>query len=388
MASKFRVYDEQVSKVLFEITEKGLPIRPLDVARLVCPNFSAHDIDVFRVYIMRHQKRLLNQHEGVYNLTDELDVPNTNVKHLWVKNKGVSMFVKNPDYVEPQEQVDELKILREQIVNEVKAHAPTYRKIKRVENSRKRLLVFDPADLHIGKLASSFECGADYNSQIAVNRALDGCKGILNEVNYNNIDKVMFVIGNDILHVDTPHNTTTSGIRQDASGMWYDNFIMAKKLYVEIIEIFLDIADVHLVFNPSNHDYQTGFFLAQVIQSHFSKSNNITFDVSIAHRKYYTYYNNIIGTTHGDGAKTSDLPLLMAHETPDWSKCKHKYFYTHHIHHKQSKDYMGVCVEALRSPSEADSWHSRNGYVHAPKAVEAFLHDKEHGQVARFSYIF
>ena len=171
--------------------------------------------------------------------------------------------------------------------------------------------------------------------------------------------------------------------------MWYNNFLIAKKLYVEVIEHLLGVADVDFVFNPSNHDYTNGFFLADVIQSWFRKSPNIKFDCSISHRKYLKYHNNLIGTTHGDGAKSQDLPLLMAQESPqNWATTKHRYIYTHHVHHKVSKDYIGVTVESLRSPSGTDSWHHRNGYQHSPKAVEGFIHHPEHGQVARLTHLF
>ena len=90
----------------------------------------------------------------------------------------------------------------------------------------------------------------------------------------------------------------------------------------------------------------------------------------------------------GDGAKTNDLGALMAHESKDWTKCINRYFYTHHIHHKTSKDFIGVTVESLRSPSGTDSWHDRNGYKGVPKAVEGFLHHKVFGQVARITHIF
>jgi hypothetical protein len=56
--------------------------------------------------------------------------------------------------------------------------------------------------LHIGKLATAFETGEDYNSQIAVKRAKDGLQGILNKSEGFYIDKVLFVAGNDILHTD------------------------------------------------------------------------------------------------------------------------------------------------------------------------------------------
>ncbi len=181
---------------------------------------------------------------------------------------------------------------------------------------------------------------------------------------------------------------TTSGTPQDTDGMWYDNVLIAKQLYIDVLTMLLPIANVHFVFNPSNHDYTNGFFLADVIKTYFKDCKNITFDCSIAHRKYYSYFNNLIGTTHGDGAKQSDLPLLMAHESTDWSTCKHRYIYTHHVHHKTAKDHIGVTIESLRSPSASDSWHSRNGYTGVPKAIEGFLHHKEFGQISRITHIF
>lgn len=274
-------------------------------------------------------------------------------------------------------------------IDAVKNHTFNYENIQRTIGTNDYLLVIDPADIHIGKLASSFETGEDYNTQIAVSRVKEGVQGILDKSSGFGIDQILFVAGNDILHIDTPKRVTTSGTPQDTDGMWYENFLVAKKLYIDVIDSLIRVADVHFVFNPSNHDYQSGFFLADSIKSWYNGCKNITFDTSIAHRKYYRYYNNLIGTTHGDGAKPQDLPLLMAQESKnDWSAAKHRYVYIHHIHHKMSKDYVGVTVEALRSPSGTDSWHHRNGFQHAPKAVEGFIHSKDFGQIARFTHLF
>ena len=250
------------------------------------------------------------------------------------------------------------------------------------------LLIVDPADIHCGKLALSFETGEEYNNQIAVQRVKEGVEGIIEKVKGFPIDKVLFIGGNDILHIDTPKRTTTSGTPQDTDGMWHSNFLIAKELYIDVLKRLLEVSDVHFVFNPSNHDFTHGFFLADVIKTYFRDCRNITFDCDLTHRKYFKYFNNLIGTSHGDGAKTQDLPLLMAQESKDWSDTKHRYIYTHHVHHKTAKDFIGVTVESLRSPSSADGWHSRNGYQHAPKAIEGFLHSKEHGQIARISHIF
>jgi hypothetical protein len=313
--------------------------------------------------------------------TDEVGIPMADVKHYWHKGKHYSLFVK-------PNQITYFQV-RDEIIQELKTFAPQYQTIYYPKIQDGHLLVIDPADIHIGKLAMAFESGEDYNNQVAVQRVREGVHGILHKVQGFNIDKILLVIGNDILHIDTPKRTTTSGTPQDTDGMWYDNFQIAKKIYIEVIETLVQVAPVHVQYDPSNHDYSHGFFLADVIASWFSKVPNVTFNTTISHRKYFQYYGNLIGTTHGDGAKTNDLPLLMAQEAAKaWAECKHRYFYTHHIHHKTSKDHGSVCVESLRSPSGTDGWHHRNGYQHSPKAVEGFLHHKQHGQIARITHIF
>jgi len=322
--------------------------------------------------------------EWIDEVENDTGVSKEDIKHGWRKVDGHSVFWKNPLYKE--EVKDEFA---QALIESLKEHSPKYAKIKRKVESDGHLLVVDPADIHVGKLARAFETGEEYNAQIAVKRVLDGVKGIIQKANGFNIEKVLFVGGNDILHIDSPQRKTTSGTPQDTDGMWYDNFLIAKKLYVEVLEMLLTVADVHFVFNPSNHDYTNGFFLADVISTHFRNCNNITFDCSIAHRKYFSYGKNLIGTTHGDGAKQQDLGSLMSIEAKDlWAYAEHRYYYTHHVHHKTAKDFINVTVESLRSPSGSDSWHDRNGYKGAPKAVEGFIHHKDYGQVARLTHIF
>jgi hypothetical protein len=319
------------------------------------------------------------KHPALEKQCNEIGIPAESVSNYWYKGKHFSIHVKGEKTFFD---------VADDIVKEMKGHAPKYPKINYTKIKDGHLLVIDPADIHIGKLCSEFETGEKYNSKIAAERVKQGIEGILAKSTGFNIEQILLVIGNDALHVDTPRSTTTSGTPQDTHLMWYDAFRIALNLYREAIERLLQIAPVYVQYDPSNHDYQTGFFLAQTLQAWFNNSKNVEFNVSIAHRKYYNYGQNIIGTTHGDGAKEQDLALLMAHEAKQWSNSKHKYFYIHHIHHKKSKDYMGVCVEALRSPSGTDSWHHRNGFQYSPKAIEGFIHHREFGQVCRITHLF
>ena len=279
--------------------------------------------------------------------------------------------------------------VREEMLTTMSDRKPVFEKFEYEASKDAHCLLIDPADVHIGKLCDSFETGCDYDSQTAVKRVKEGVRGILQKAMGFDIEQIVFVGGNDILHIDGPDRKTTSGTPQDTDGMWHNNFRMAKELYIDLIGSLLAIAPVHFTFNPSNHDYVHGYFLADMITTYFANHNGFTADADLQHRKYYKYGANLIGTTHGDGAKNQDLPLLMATEAPMmWSQTTHRYVFTHHLHHKQAKDFQGVTVESMRSPSGTDSWHHRNGYQHAPKAIEAFIFHPKHGQIARLNHNF
>lgn len=321
----------------------------------------------------------------IKNIADNNQVPIKNIKHGWLKTEQESIFFTNPDY----EGILSYDQVRDEIIKEMSLYSPVFPEIKRERKaSDNHLLVISPADIHIGKLSSAFETGEEYNQQIAVNRVREGVMGILGRVANENINQILFIGGNDALHVDTPRSTTTAGTVQDTCGMWYDNFRIARKLYIEILEMCLSVAPVHFMNCLSNHDFMTSFFLSDIIATWFRKCKDITFDVDMKHRKYFYYGNNIIGATHGDGAKMDKLPLLMANESKEWSSVKNRYIYIHHGHRKKSDDFPGVTVEMLRSPSSADGWHHRNGYQHNPKAIEGFLHHHQYGQISRLTHLF
>ena len=331
------------------------------------------------------EEEILFKYRGIKQEAEKQGIDVETVKHGWFKSDNSSLFVKNPAYKD--QAIRDLEQLKEGLIKWVNSESKTVK--KNPKRKGENLLLIDPADVHIGKLCRAFETGEEYNQQIAVQRVHEGVQGILNNARGWDIEKIVFIGGNDILHIDTPKRTTTSGTPQDTDGMWYDNFMIGCRLYQELIEQLTEIAPVHFIYNPSNHDYTNGFFLAQLIEAYFMKNSNVTFDVTIKHRKYFQYGNNLIGTTHGDGAKWDLLNGLMANEAPKmWSETKHRYFYIHHLHHKTGKDLIGCTVEALRSPSGTDSWHHRNGYTGVPKAIEGYIHNKEYGQVARLSHLF
>lgn len=302
------------------------------------------------------------------------------------------------------------------ITEAIEAYAPVYPRTSTI-SSGDHLLVISPADIHMGKLSEAMETGDEYNKRIAQEKTREGVLAVLEAARTFGIEAITINTGNDALHVDNNRKTTTHGTPQDTDGSIFSMFDAMFWTWVWVIETAAEYAPVHVVFDPSNHPWVSDWMLNRAVMAFFKNHPKVTFDVqmsSIRHRKYQVYGSNLIGFTHGDGAKTKDLPHLMQHECREWwGKTKRGYWITKHIHHKdhktfglgpmeKEKDHIGVTViksndvdhsqnvsvEVVRSPTAADGWHDRNGYVGALKAVEAFLFHIDKGQVARFTYPF
>jgi len=280
------------------------------------------------------------------------------------------------------------------------------------------LFVLDPADVHIGKLCVASETGSVYDEAIAEHRLVEGSRMLLERAMRDCVSRVLFIMGNDIGHYDSNSKKTTKGTPQDSSGSWFSNYRVAQRAYVRIVKMCLEMdLEVIPMFNPSNHDWHTGFAIANSVGLLFKEHPNVLssdYNLSEEHRKYLRFGRQIIATDHGDGAREADLPqLAMVEAREHISECPLIYWYRHHYHHKirkqrglsdsvLEKDHIamttihsgtpyheghGARIEYVRSPSEPDGWHHRNGYINR-QAVEGFVHHPEEGQVSRFTEWF
>lgn len=388
--SKWKPYNNLIEQILREEKITGWSKIARETLTRSKKEFNNYDVDVLRTYIKRNYK------DGVDTKIDET-LEKVNLKQEdwsigWIKEDGISLLVKNPTKAKGVS----LESIRKDLIGELIKYSPTYEvpKLKN-ESVDPHLLTIDIADLHLGKLATLSESGEEYNVKVAIQRCEEAVLELLRKASGFNIRQILFVIGNDVLHTDNVKRQTTNGTDQDTDGAWYDNFKLARELYVRIIEHLALKFKVHVVHNPSNHDFMSGYMLADSVYAWLHKHPNISWDITTRHRKYFRFGENLISTSHGDGAKLDNLPLLMAEEAKkDWGETKFRQIFLHHLHHMKKfkfqtgSDFPGVTVEYLRSPSGTDSWHHKNGYQHAPKAIEGFIHSFFNGPVARLTHMF
>jgi hypothetical protein len=315
----------------------------------------------------------------------ELGVDLSSVSKFWCRGKTATFEVSNS-----RPNLDSLKKDLDELFKSFDKKKP---KVQRKKVKDGHLLVIDPADMHFGKLGRKEETNDDYNLEVSRQRLIEGVNGIVQKSSGFDIEKILVITGNDILHVDNPKRTTTSGTPQDTDGMFWEAYKIAQASLKHCLDLLLEIADVDVMYCPSNHDFMSGFMLIDSLSMAYKSNPNITFDCSMKHRKYYKYGSNLICGTHGDGMKMADMPLVMAEESGMWDSTRFRYCYLHHFHHfkknnwRVGEDIMGTSVEVLRSASGMDRWTSTN-FGKTKKAVEGFIHHANEGQICKLSHFF
>ena len=327
-------------------------------------------------------QELRAKHKSLSEECKSKDIPVEDVKHYWFKSEHFSMFVKN--------QEDPASVFKAHIEQVKKSVSDGFKwDIKEYEGGDK-LLVVNIFDLHLGKMAWGEETGEDYDINIAKERFKTALNDLIAKTSGHRFKKVLFPVGNDIYNSDKslPFSATTAGTPQADDTRWQKLFRTGTELITQAAIRLSDIAPVDVVTVFSNHDFERVFYLGEVLSAVFANNPNISVDNSPKARKYYKFGCCLLGLAHGHNEKPQDLPLIMAQEaSSDWSNTWYREWLLGHLHHKvkyitqDAKDYRGVRVTYLTSPSAPDAWHYQKAFTGAIKGAEAFVYDESEGLV-------
>jgi hypothetical protein len=208
------------------------------------------------------------------------------------------------------------------------------------------------------------------------------------------LTKIVYVIGGDLLNMDTFSGTTTGGTPVDNAQRAQDAYAEAfDALYWSIAYLKQFCDNLHVVYVPGNHDRLSSFHIAHALSKCFDlEENNIYFDVEYAERKVVVYGHNFFAFEHGDVTKKSTA-LVYATEFPvSWGATKYRTCYTGHFHSKKTIEYItenehnGFAVKHLPSLCSTDYWHYHNKFVGAKRQAIMEIHDVEKGKISEFIY--
>ena len=242
------------------------------------------------------------------------------------------------------------------------------KKYKLPKVSLKKLATKDPVcgvislqDIHFGKQGNE-TIDKDFEDTIInlIERAAP--------VNY--IERMYFVVGGDLINMDTFSGSTTSGTP-------LDNCMSATEAYVQAFDamhwainyIKAFCKELVIVYVPGNHDRLSSYHLVHAL-SRSIVSDEIIWDTKYEERKVHVWHNNFNAFEHGD-KRSKNNPLIYASEYPkQWGATTNRTLFKGHIHTDRKVEYMtsnetaGFIEKTLPSLGKTDYYHYSNSHNH------------------------
>jgi hypothetical protein len=308
--------------------------------------------------------------------TDEDGTPQTTELYqikAWLKRKVAVVLARA-----------ELDAMKE----DAKARALVYPAIERPARTTGNLLELNLPDHHIGKLAWGKETGYDdYDVKIAERVFDEALAALIDRTASLDYDRIVLVVGNDLLHADNKQGTTTKGTQVTTDSRYPKTFQTARRMIVRAVERLRGIAPVDVVIVPGNHDELSAWCLGDSLESWFHACPDVAVDNAPTMRKYYQWGHCLLMWTHGDNGKLENYPLLMASEKPEmWGATLYREAHTGDKHQRRLIELHGVAVRILPTLCATDDWHSKHQFVGNIRCAEAYIWNKDEGLVGTAVY--
>ena len=288
-----------------------------------------------------------------------------------------------------------LNKIKQELIEDLRNLSPVVSKIERKRPDDRKdlhLLEISAFDLHLGKIGIKKD---KYSLDIAQERLLSAIDHLLYRAQGYYIDKILFIVGHDLLNSDKdwPVPSTTRGTPQFNSDYHIDMYRAARKLMIKSIDILSEVADVHVMVIPGNHDRESVMHLGDTLELYYGNNENVKVDNNDCLMKALPYGNNLIISDHGDGPKTNDLPGIISQRFKNlWSDVDYVEVHRGHYHTNKAtklqaiEELNGITVRNLSSMSATDYWHDSKGFIGNIKKAQAFIYSRQNGLQGILNY--
>ena len=243
------------------------------------------------------------------------------------------------------------------------------------------IMVFGHFDVHMGRVCTEHETGYEYNLEIAEANMIRSTEEMMAKASRRNIEKFIYVIGQDYFNSSSTGFTTSQSHLQDNATTFNTIFKFGTHAIIKCIDMLSSMAPVEVVLCTGNHSRFEEVAMAQIIEAYYRNDSDITVDASPMPRKYVEYGVNCIGFTHGSDEKDR-IYTLMQSEVPEiWGRTTSRVWLAGHIHHNSwvAKEDSSCVVFSLSAMAKPDRWTVKSGYTMAKSGCTAFVFNYEKG---------
>ena len=255
--------------------------------------------------------------------------------------------------------------------------------LKKIKSDEPVCGVISLQDIHFGKEGND-TIDKDFEDTVTylINKAAP--------VNY--IERMYFVVGGDIINMDTFSGTTTSGTPVDNCMSATEAYVQAfNAMHWAINYIKAFCKELVVVYVPGNHDRLSSYHLVHALSVSI-ESEEITWDTKYEERKVHVWHNNFNAFEHGD-KRSKNNPLIYASEYPkQWGATTNRTLFKGHIHTDRKVEYMtsnetaGFIEKTLPSLGKTDYYHYSNKFVGNRRSGKLELQHPTMGNICELTY--
>lgn len=315
----------------------------------------------------------------------KVDLNKYKISNYWSKLKSNGRFTSSIlcTLIKPTD--FSLEDFAKYLVNYKPTLLPTVKKDKQeaLVNGDDVDVVISLADFHLDKLdvtVESVESKVKMYTRVLKNLVDTSSRAF-------NVNKVVFVIGNDLFQTDNIQGATTSGTVVDHSITWNKAYEIGFDLMVTAINLVKQYAnEVQVVLVQGNHARTKEYYLAHALDVYFKNDVEVSFEREFTTVKHIVIGNTFIGYHHGN-TKIDDLPLLFAtspESSAAFGNAKYREVHTGDKHYYLAKEIKGVRVQQMPSLSGTDRWHQDFNFVNSTRAGLALVYHPVKGKVGEF----
>lgn len=192
---------------------------------------------------------------------------------------------------------------------------------------------------------------------------------IVSKIRSRKWQKILIVVGQDLLHNDNFKGQTASGTLIEKVDM-VKAFDDALQFYTTLISESIEHSlDVDCIYVKGNHDESMSYGFFRVLQATFPQ---VKFEGSMKQRKGFVWEKIFIGITHGDKGANRLVENFLSEYGKLIAKADVKEIHSGHLHTEITKDKFGIVQRTLATANKTDDWHEDNGFVGAMKRFQLF----------------
>lgn len=206
----------------------------------------------------------------------------------------------------------------------------------------------------------------------------------LNIIESQKWKKIVVMNVGDSLHVNDLNMRTANDTQQETV-----NFEKAVDWAMDYFESILAYAakfaeEVEFIGVVGNHDSASGYMLNRILERAFMNISNVSFDISLNHRKATLLGKNFIATMHGDKGVKRILETFPNEFSLLWSQSTNKELFTGHLHNEEVKSWGALKQRQVPTRAKVDKWHNDNGYTQAKKNFMLVEYSEYETEVVRY----